>query len=312
MSVIKSDDYQPSLTLFNLDKNLKETIKLYKTSKFPKVLMLSGEKGVGKLTLIYHFLVYHFDEKNYNLSNCQINQNSLFYKQCLINISSNVIYVKCSDLKNSKVEDIRNLKSTILKTSTSEKERFIVFDDIELLNINSLNALLKIIEEPTSKNNFILINNKRKKIIDTVKSRSLEFKIVLSNTQRLDIIKSLIKKNGIDPVSIDFNTSNISPGNFLRFNDICIKHKIDINNDYFENIFLLLSLYKKEKNLNIMDLILYLTENYFYNLSKKKTTNLDKILEDKSFIINNLNNFILFNINQNSLINAINNRFLNE
>ena len=33
------------------------------------------------------------------------------------------------------------------------KPRFIIFDDVELFNNNSLNALLKIIEEP-SKNNF--------------------------------------------------------------------------------------------------------------------------------------------------------------
>ena len=38
--------------------------------------------------------------------------------------------------------------------------------------------LLKIIEEPSKKNYFILINNKSKPILDTIKSRSLEIKII--------------------------------------------------------------------------------------------------------------------------------------
>ena len=35
-------------------------------------------------------------------------------------------------------------------------------DDIEMFSTNSLNALLKLIEEPTKLNYFIFINNKKK------------------------------------------------------------------------------------------------------------------------------------------------------
>ena len=64
-------------------------------------------------------------------------------------------------MKSIKVDDIRNLKSKILQSSIIDKDRFIILDDVELFNINSLNALLKIIEEPNKKNYFILINNKQ-------------------------------------------------------------------------------------------------------------------------------------------------------
>ena len=62
----------------------------------------------------------------------------------------NIIYLSGNNFKNIKIEDIRDLKS-LLKTTILNKERFIVLDDIELFNINSLNALLKIIEEPCKK-----------------------------------------------------------------------------------------------------------------------------------------------------------------
>ncbi|GIS77171.1 MAG: hypothetical protein CM1200mP13_05300 [Candidatus Pelagibacterales bacterium] len=54
--------------------------------------------------------------------------------------------------------------------------RFTILDDVELLNINAANSLLKLIEEPSDNNYFILINSKRKKIIETIKSRALEKK----------------------------------------------------------------------------------------------------------------------------------------
>ena len=73
------------------------------------------------------------------------------------------------------------MKSKILKTTMYKKERFIILDDIELFNINSLNALLKIIEEPLTNNYFILINSKTKPLIETIYSRSLEIKLLIFN-----------------------------------------------------------------------------------------------------------------------------------
>ena len=57
---------------------------------------------------------------------------------------------------------------------------------------NSLNALLKIIEEPGKNNYFFLINNKSKPLLETIKSRSLEIKIVLNEKKRIEIINHLI------------------------------------------------------------------------------------------------------------------------
>ena len=54
-----------------------------------------------------------------------------------------------------------------------DQKRFVILDDVEVFNKNSLNALLKLIEEPGESNYFILINNSTKDLIETIKSRCL-------------------------------------------------------------------------------------------------------------------------------------------
>jgi DNA polymerase III subunit delta' len=310
MNINEYNDPKKSLVLFGLGSKLDFLIKLYNSKKLPRILMITGKKGIGKFTLINHFLNYIYDKDNYDLKNKSINNQTQFYKQYLNNIFSDIIYLSGDNFKNVKIDDIRDLKSKILKTNISEKERFIILDDIELFNVNSLNALLKIIEEPTSKNYFVLINNKTKTLMETIYSRSLEIKILLSNETRIKVIESLIKKNNLE-VFIDFNSSNLTPGNFLLFNQICEENKINVDGEILQNLEILLNFYKKTKNINLINMILFLTDYHFYNLKEKRNYNIEKIIENKSFVISNINKFITYNLNQNSLINAISNKLSN-
>ena len=175
-----------SLNLYGLEKDFNFLSNLYSTKKLPNVLMLSGSKGCGKSTLINHFLFSIFDSVNYDRDKLIISDSSKLLKQLNNNIFQNIIYLQGSDFKSIKVDNIRDLKSKILKSSIVDKERFIILDDVELFNINSLNALLKIIEEPSKKNYFILINNKTKPLIDTIKSRCLEIKVILDEVKRVE------------------------------------------------------------------------------------------------------------------------------
>ena len=213
-------DTKNSLTLFSLKENFKFISQLYSKNKLPKVLMFTGNKGSGKSTLINHFLYSIFDVDNYDKKTCSISMNSIFLKNFQKNVFSNIIYINGADYKSVKIEDIRNLKKQILRSTISNSDRFIIFDDIELFNPNSLNALLKIIEEPTQKNYFFLINNKAKPLIETIKSRTLEIKIILKEKQRIEIINKLVSLYKID-VILDPKISQLSPGNFVKFNHMC-------------------------------------------------------------------------------------------
>ena len=56
MDISTYEDPKKSLILYELGSKLNFLIKLYNSKKFPKVLMITGLKGIGKSTLINHLL----------------------------------------------------------------------------------------------------------------------------------------------------------------------------------------------------------------------------------------------------------------
>ena len=177
--------FDESLTkLFGYNKLFNNFATLYNNHKLPKILLFTGDKGIGKFTLINHLMFSYFDQKNYDFKNFNISEGSSFFKKILQNIFPNIIYLKGSDFKNIKIEDIRKLKNDLQKSTIYNDKRFVVLDDVETFNLSSLNGLLKIIEEHGKNNHFILINNKSQLLLDTIKSRSLEIKVLLTNEQR--------------------------------------------------------------------------------------------------------------------------------
>ena len=298
-------DSKNTLNLFGLEADLNFLSSLYSKKKLPKVMMFTGDKGSGKQTLVNHFLYSIFDSNNYNKKSFALSETSSFLKQFKNNIFSNIIYINGYDFKSVKVDDIRELKKKMFQSTILDHDRFIILNDIEIFNKNSLNALLKIIEEPTKNNYFFLINNKSKPILETIKSRSLEIKIILNESQRIKIIKNLLITFNQEQI-LDPKTSQLSPGNFVKFNYLCHEYKIDILNKLKENLPILLNLYKKNKDILFINFAFFVVDYYFNYLSKKKALRNDKIYEIKNFIFDNLNKFILYNINQSSLLNAMN------
>lgn len=293
-----------SLNLFGHKNNFNFLFNLYLENNLPKVLMLTGNKGDGKSTLINHFLFSVFDSKNYNVEKNILNDDSTILKQFKDNIFPNIVYVSGSDFKAVKVEDIRNLKTKILQSTISDKDRFIILDDIELFNTNSLNALLKIIEEPTKKNFFILINNKSKPLLETISSRSLEIKIMINENQRNEIIGNLINMHKLD-LLLDPKSSKLSPGNFVKFNYICKEFDVSLSNNLIDNLSTLLNLYKKNKDILFINIAFFITDHYLSHLSKENILKSNKIYEIKNYIFANLNKFLLYNLNQKALLNSI-------
>ena len=174
-----------------------------------------------------------------------------------------------------------------------------------------MNALLKIIEEPSDTNHFILINNQSKELLDTIKSRCLEIKINIKEKQRIEIINKLVNHYKLDLV-LDKKNIRLSPGNFIKFNYILKENDISINGDFLESLSILLNLYKKNKDIIFINIIYFIAEFYLKNLKDKKILQNERLFEVYDFILENVNKFVIYNMSQNSLINLISNKLHNE
>ena len=140
------------LNLYGLENELTNFVNLFEINKLPNKILISGQKGIGKSTLSYHLINYILsknEEFPYNLDNYSINENNRSFKLIQNNSHTNFHLIDISsEKKNIDISQIRNLIQKLEKSSFNSKPRFILIDNIEFLNVNSVNALLKILEEP--------------------------------------------------------------------------------------------------------------------------------------------------------------------
>ena len=306
-------NFNPKKTtrLFGLENEFNLLKKMISSDKFPKTLMLTGNRGVGKSTMISHLMHYYFDKKTYNENENKFTSESFFLNQFIENLFPNILYLNGSDYRNVRIDDIRKIINDLNKSPIKKDKRFIILDDIDSFNINSLNALLKIIEDPGKNNFFILINNKSNKLLNTIKSRSIEIKIMINNKDRLSISSSLLKYFNQDRI-FDENLVSSTPGNFLRFNYIFNNNSLDINEKFLTNFSNILRIYKKEKNIFYKEMLLFFVEYNFQKLKSQGIFNNKKIIEKKLSILKNINDFFLYNLNQNTLLSNLEENYFDD
>ncbi len=248
MTVLPSNN----LNLIGYNENFLKLQNLYDNNILPNKIIFSGNQGIGKSTFAYHLINYIFSktEKNYyNVKKNIISPLNKSYKLILNNSHPNFFLISNNDDNtNIHISKIREMINFTNKSSFNGEDKIILIDNVEKLNINSINALLKIIEEPNDKIFFFLIHNNKKKILDTLSSRCIRFNFHLKNEDKLNIINEISSFDFYNHLNNDFKNSYNSPGTLISLFSFFKNQNLDsnISIDDFLKFIINRKLYKKD------------------------------------------------------------------
>ncbi len=301
--------------LLSFKDNFKELVNLSLRNKLPNKLIFSGNKGIGKSTFAFHLINYLFsqdEEGSYNLEDNEININNKSYKLVSNNSHPNLLLIDNTDKKFIEVSKIREILNFSSKTSFSNKKKIVLINNVEKMNINASNALLKILEEPSTNLFFILIHNSNKRLISTINSRCIKFNFFITESEKEKIINNITDNNFYVGLSSDFKIRYLSPKFYIDLCDFINKEKIELND--LDIYFLLNYIFNKRNYLKddfIIENLQILIEIYFYNkiLSRNNFENDYKFFKQTMNKINNMNKF---NLDKDSSLLEIKNIIVNE
>ena len=299
--------------LYLLDDYLISFIKLYEKKKLPNKILLSGYKGTGKSTLAYHLINYILSQNEdfkYDLKNFKINRENHSFKTINNKSCPNLIAIDVEpDKKSIDIYQIRDLILKLNKSNFNNKPRFVLIDNIEYLNLNSVNALLKALEEPSEGVYFIIINNNKKKF-PTLFSRCINFKILLTSHKAINIANKLLGFNLIENINTDLINFYFTPGKFLELYTLSDENNIDLKNINLKDLIkfsIKNKLYKKNDRFKI--LIQELIEFYF----SKNFYNIHPNISDKySYFIKRISDISRYNLDDESFFLEFQSKVLHE
>ena len=291
--------------IYGMENFFNEIVGLYNHKKMPNKILLSGKRGSGKSTLAYHLINYILskgEEFNYDSDNFTINPGNKSFKLLQNNSHPNFYLIDLlTEKKNIDVAQIREMITYTNMSTFNNLARFILIDNIEHLNKNSVNALLKIIEEPNENVFFILINNNEKNILPTLKSRCLIFKINFTFEESMNICNKILNENILDNINYDLINYYNSPGEIINLINFSKEKSINLN-DYDISSFISLIIknnyYKKDKL--VKSLLINFIELFFlkqYRLTDRKNS----LLNFYHKFIQKIHNTERFNLDDESL-----------
>ena len=297
--------------------------------KLNNAILIKGNKGIGK----FYFTIKIIE----NYLNKKINSDQINHHLLLLNNHSHPnlkVLKKLNDEKTNKIKNnitidqIRELTNYSLETSLIENiPKFIIIDSADDLNLNSSNALLKILEEPKNNTYFFLISHQSSSLLSTIKSRCIKLnlpkhnfnnfkKILLSQNLLYDeeLFKFLFDvTDGSPGLSLDFNFDEI----LEVFNQLIysitevdalseVNHNISIFLSSLENEkfrvylslikFILLILKKIKVGINITNI--YFSKNILEIEKFSDKISLNTIDKKFDYLINNQNDLFTFNLDK--------------
>ena len=264
---------------------------------------------------MYHIITYILSQDEDHKYDAQHNTiNNLNRSFRLVQNNSHTNFYLIDLLEEKKNIDIGQIRETIAythKSSFNNKQRIILIDNVEYLNKNAINALLKVIEEPNQNIHFILIHNNEKKILPTLKSRCLTFKINLKFNETIKTVNSILGNDIFELINHSLINLYSTPGEFINLINFSKEKKIDLTSysiNEFLNLLIDNGYYKK--NRHIKKLLISFIQLYFlkeYNLTNSKNL----LIRMYQNFIQKINDTEKYNLDEESLFLEFKSNMLN-
>lgn len=238
-----------------------------------EILLFLNEVGVNNFNSQLKKINSDIDNLNLDVNTNLINECEEL-KNRIAKIKKNIKDGIINDFKilnglEMKVDDVRKAFENIYEKPFLLDKKIYFIENFEYLNINSQNAMLKILEEPPHFIVIVLLSKNTNNILDTIKSRCL--KIYLNEKENIEGDNSLLIMN-----------EDIEENKFNIYRDIFKDVKRMPKSIYY-------SKYNKIINKDdIKELIVYLEKLIAYNIEEYYIyTNVIKKVKQK--VLGNLN-----------------------
>ena len=167
--------------LYGFDNIKQNFIDNFINNKLHHCNIIAGTKGIGKMQFVLELASIILSEKNskdisgYNIGSTRKLIDSGGHTDLII-LDINTIDESGKENNSKKseinIKQVRKVIDEVKLTPSISKNKVLIIDSIDNVNINGQNALLKTIEEPTRNTYIFLICHNTNKVISTILSRS--------------------------------------------------------------------------------------------------------------------------------------------
>jgi DNA polymerase III delta prime subunit len=243
-----------------------------------------------------------------------IDPNNSTYKLIQNGTHANLFILDAIDDKNIKIDQVRKLLLFLNKSTYYKSVKIVLLDNAEYLNINSSNALLKAIEEPSKDTYFFIINNDSQKIMNTIKSRCIDFVINFNFLEKRNIFNKISQK-----YSLNFTESDLdiflyfdTHGNLLKYLSTLKNSDFKISENYLSCISYLMDLYNEKTDPKLLSFITLFIQNFYNQLSLKNSLLINNYYRNLNKILYLIDNMKKFHLDKKNLIFSIDKIIKNE